>query len=350
MAEKSSQMNNKLCIQCGAQNTYELKNVVRRYEGDGYHFEMSVKIPFCTVCGAPLYDEEIEKDIAERANQKIREQRNIISREEILKILETYNVSQKFLSRLLGWGEITLTRYIGGNYTPNISNSNKLKELKNPYIFQMLMQNFYENGKYEEKEKKALKKAENGVVRQLNELKKIQGKIIDVVNWFLAQSSDEEPVTHLALQKLLYFTQSWSLVLLNTEIFSDDCQAWVHGAVYPEIYKLFKTFKYMPLPKVKIITEFNENELKILEAVKSYYFDVYTAKTLETICHREEPYIRARDGYIEIEPCRTTIDKNSIALYYKYISKEYNINLSHLSNIKRYLNAVLNPQNLCVDV
>lgn len=87
--------------------------------GDGYHFEILVSLPFCKKCGAPIYDEELEKNIVQKANKKIREQQEIITREEILEILETYNISQKFLSKLLGWGEITLTRYLSGNYTPN---------------------------------------------------------------------------------------------------------------------------------------------------------------------------------------------------------------------------------------
>lgn len=334
-------MNNKLCIECGAKNTYELKSVIREYEGNGYHFEMLVNIPFCEICGAPIYDEEIEREIAEKANKKIREQTNIITREEILEILELYNVSQKLLSKLLGWGEITLTRYIGGNYTPNSYNSDRLKELRNPYIFQMLLQNFCEEAGEGEKEKKALKKAESSVAYQLNNLKETHGKIFDVVNWFLARSSEEAPITHLALQKLLYFVQSWSTVLLGEEMFDDNCQAWVHGAVYPKVYEYFKKFKYMPLPQIAEITEFKENEVKVLEAVKKYYFDIYSAKALEEICHRESPYIKAREGYREGELCNTMIDKQHIAVYYNLISQEYNINLSNLSNIKRYLNNII---------
>ena len=166
----------KLCIECGARDTYEFKNTIREYKGNGYHFEMHVNIPFCKICGAPIYDEEIEKEIAEKANEKIREQREIITREEILEILESYRISQKLLSRLLGWGEITLTRYISGNYTPNASNSTRIKELKNPYVFQKLLQNYCDEETIEEKEKKALKKAKSGVLYQLSGLNGIHGK------------------------------------------------------------------------------------------------------------------------------------------------------------------------------
>lgn len=328
------------CFECGTKGSYEFKDTIRVYEGDGYYFEMLVNIPFCETCGAPIYDEELEREIAQKANRKIREQREVITREEILDILKSYNISQKFLSKLLGWGEITLTRYISGNYTPSIANSNKLKELKNPYVFQALLQNYREQ-QFEINEERSLKKAQDKVDYELDKLGKTYSRIFDVANWFLTQSSEEVPVTHLALQKLLYFTQSWGMVLLNREIFKDDCQAWAHGAVYPKVYSLFKRFKYMPLPKMDKVPEFDDDELKVLNAVKQCYFDIYSAKALEEICHREEPYIKARKGCLDGEMCNTIIKKEDIASYYKSISFQYDISLRNISNMKRYLNLIL---------
>lgn len=78
----------KICCECGAKDTYELKSTIREYKGDGYHFELLVDVPFCKICGIPIYDEKLEREIAQKANEKIREQRGIITREEILNILE----------------------------------------------------------------------------------------------------------------------------------------------------------------------------------------------------------------------------------------------------------------------
>lgn len=340
--ERSGEMGKeKICIECGAKDTYEFKDTIRKYQGDGYHFKMSVNVPFCKKCGAPIYDEETEREIAQKANEKIREQRGTITREEILEILDLYNVSQKFLSKLLGWGEITLTRYISGNYTPNAANSSRLKELKNPYVFQMLLQN-YCDGELEKNDEKLLQKAQIGLNHELHKLKDTQGKIFNVVNWFLSQSSEDAPITHLALQKLLYFVQNWSRALIGEGMFCDDCQAWVHGAVYPNVYEVFKQFKYAPLPRVEDSFAFEDQEWKILNAVKEYYFDIYSAKALEEICHRERPYVEARKGIPEGETCHTVIDVGKITSYYKEISKKYNINLLEMSNIKDYLNEILN--------
>ena len=27
----------------------------------------------------------------------------------------------------------------------------------------------------------------------------------------------------------------------------EDCRAWVHGPIYPEVYELFRDFKYNPI-------------------------------------------------------------------------------------------------------
>lgn len=330
----------KICFECGAMDTYELRDTIREYKGEGYSFEMLVRIPFCKVCGAPLYDEELERDIAEKANEKIREQCGIITREEILEILDLYNVSQKFLSKLLGWGEITLTRYISGNYTPNIANSNRMKELKNPYVFQSLLQNF-RNNPLEKNDEKLIKKAQAGVQGVLKDFGEEKGKIFHVVNWFLSQSTEDAPVTHLALQKLLYFVQSWSRILLGDAMFDNDCEAWAHGAVYPIVYSVFRQFKYMPLPSVEESFEFGEREQRILNTVKKYYFDIYSAKALEEICHREQPYIEAREGLSEKEACHKVINAERINSYYESVAKKYNIQLTDMSNIKVYLSIIL---------
>lgn len=130
--------------------------------------------------------------------------------------------------------------------------------------------------------------------------------------------------------------------MADKEIFHDDCQAWAHGAVYPKVYDLFKRFRYMPLPKVYQTAAFDEKELKVLDMVKQYYFDVYSAKALEKICHKEEPYKKAREGCTEGDLCNTIIHKEDIALYYNHISLQYDIKFSNMANIKKYLNLILN--------
>lgn len=334
-------MRNTICFECGSKNEYEYKKIERHYQGEGYDFTLYVDVPFCKKCGAPIVIEEIEESIAEHANEKIRECRGILKKEEISAIISKYDASQKLLSRLLGWGEITLTRYMSGGYTPNAVNSDKLKSLRDPYVLQKIMNDKTEKEREDIGSPSSLIKLQLSVNRELEKMESKAGKIYQIVNWFLNQTSEDNPITHLALQKLLYFSQSWNKVWNGQWLFEDECEAWVHGAVYRNVYDEFKKFRYMPLPKVSTEVRLEEKEIEVLEFVKKYYFDIYSAKTLETICHLEQPYELARKGYHREENCAEILEKKDIETYYTQIAEEYHISKDNQENIKGYLNALL---------
>lgn len=346
MKKGANKMEKLICFECGAKDCYEIKEMEREYEGEGYHFVLKENVPFCKKCGAPMITEELEDKLAERANRKIRECRHIIQREEMLMIVSQYDASQKFISRMLGWGEITLTRYLNSNYTPNIANSNKLKSIKDPYVFKDILEKQIEESEGAILEEVAFVKLITSVNKQIENVENKNGKIYKVVNWFLSQASEENRLTHLTLQKLLYFSQAWNYILNKEWLFQDDCEVLVHGAVYYKVYNDFKKFKYRPLPIVEVETELSEQEIEVLRAVKEYYFDIYTAKTLEKICHLEEPFKNARRGCCDEERSVEIIDKQSIQDYYTKIATMYNVSKDNLDNIGVYLNEMLSGKNL----
>lgn len=326
-----------ICMECFAIDEYEMRKIIRKYEGEGYSFEMEVEVPFCLKCGKELISESIEESIQEKANKIIRERRNIITKEEILEILDKYHTSQKFMSKLLNWGEITLTRYIQGNYTPNQENSNKLKSLKNPYIFQELLNLKYLENKENRLIEKSFVKAQNSVNNELQKIEKEGGKIFSVIHWFLAQSIEEVPITYSVLEKLLYFVQSWSTALNAKWMFEEENQARIHEDIYSKVQEMFQCFGHRPLPKVKSDIGLNDEDIKILELVKMYYYDVYNAKTLEKVFNFEKVC-----KHIEIENLdERIINEEIIRKYYEEIVEKYNISLENTSGIKEYLNQVL---------
>lgn len=56
-----------------------------------------------------------------------------------------------------------------------------------------------------------------------------------------------EEVTPLMLQKLLYIIQGVFMALYKRPIFVEECVAWMHGPVYPDVYELLKDLKYNPI-------------------------------------------------------------------------------------------------------
>jgi uncharacterized phage-associated protein len=51
------------------------------------------------------------------------------------------------------------------------------------------------------------------------------------------QGDESDPLTHLRLQKLLYYAQAWSLVLRDAELFPEEIIAWENGPVVEEVYR-----------------------------------------------------------------------------------------------------------------
>jgi len=77
---------------------------------------------------------------------------------------------------------------------------------------------------------------------------------LDIALWFLAKNHSEEKenltddenyevyegITHLKLQKLLYYAQGIYLALNSEPLFFEDIFAWQHGPVVPEVYDKYK--------------------------------------------------------------------------------------------------------------
>ena len=139
-----------------------------------------------------------------------------------------------------------------------------------------------------------------------------------------------EEVTPLMLQKLLYFIQGTYSALYGKPIFHEDCRAWVHGPVYPEVYDLFRDFKYNPIDDARFAllewTEdvLTEDEKKVINLVLNT-FGMYGGKVLEKITHNEEPWRSARRGYEDGIPSNEILTKDSIRKYYGAVHKRYGI-------------------------
>lgn len=140
----------------------------------------------------------------------------------------------------------------------------------------------------------------------------------DVTNFLLIESRERgEILTNLKLQKLLYYAQAWALVAFNrTPLFHEDFQAWVHGPVLVSQYIRFKDREWRPiiddtLVKPNLDAEIEEHLVEIIDV-----FGVETAVSLELMTHREDPWLKARDGLHMTDPSQKVITKDSMWFYY----------------------------------
>lgn len=91
-------------------------------------------------------------------------------------------------------------------------------------------------------------------------------KIEHTVEYLLEQCED---VTPLALQKALYYIQGFHYAFYGAFPFSEDCEAWVHGPVYREIFEKYRVYRYDPTKK-KVPVDFSgfpSTEKAIMDSV-----------------------------------------------------------------------------------
>lgn len=139
--------------------------------------------------------------------------------------------------------------------------------------------------------------------------------VYDVANWFLSKGE----MTHKKLQKLCYYAQAWCYALKGYRFMDTDFQAWIHGPVSPALWERFKSFGYDPIRiKGSVKNVILPEDVELLEDVWETYGEE-TGNSLETLTHREEPWIEARRGYEPDERCTVVISPEAMAKYYKSI-------------------------------
>jgi uncharacterized phage-associated protein/predicted nucleotidyltransferase len=121
--------------------------------------------------------------------------------------------------------------------------------------------------------------------------------VFDVANYILKISREEseddeyELISHMKLQKLVYFCQGFSLAFLDKPLFTEPIEAWEHGPVCPKLYHLLKGYGASPVTSVvdqeKIALD--ENEKLLVKMVYDAYGQ-YSAAKLRKITHEEGPW------------------------------------------------------------
>lgn len=324
------------CVECREIKPYvlipiEFRKTIRQKE---YNFEI-VKA-YCKVCNSemilPGMLDKREKDIDEQYRKK----ENLVSIDDIKKLMEIYNIGKAPLSLALGFGEITVTRYLQGQVPTKEYSDIICKALESPkFMIDKLKENKNKIG--EMAYNKSLKAA-----KELNKLLSVSEKMLSTISYIFERTCE---ITPLALQKLLYYIQGLYMAMYKQPLYSEDCQAWVHGPVYEKVYEMFKTFRYNPIDDNRFVMfknrfkELTDDEKNIIDLVLET-FGMYSGKTLEKLTHGEKPWKEAREGYLPSETSDVIISKESIRQYFESIAERYDI--SSGNEIRKYIEESLN--------
>lgn len=101
----------------------------------------------------------------------------------------------------------------------------------------------------------------------------------------------ERRVTHIPLQKIVYFCHVWSLIELRRPLVKHKFEAWDYGPVLPYLYREFKIFEHQPINRRATRIEPLDGSNRIVE----YNFDQATSALLDRVT---DFYSQLRAGHL----------------------------------------------------
>jgi uncharacterized phage-associated protein len=115
----------------------------------------------------------------------------------------------------------------------------------------------------------------------------------DVAAYVLARKG---PMSAMKLQKLVYYSQAWSLVWDDAPLFGDRIEAWASGPVCPQLWEHHRGQFELRAPwQWGDPQRLSPDEKATVDAVLDYYAD-RSAQWLSDLTHAERPWAEARRG------------------------------------------------------
>ena len=307
------------CTECRKETEYEIRKRQCVYSIRGKEYNFDIEVAICKECGEEVYLPGLMDRNSKLIDEQYRKAEDLVSIDDIKALMEVYNIGKAPVSLALGFGEITITRYLQGQY-PSAEYSEVIHEaLSNPdFMLDLLKKNREKIGET------AFKKSYSAAMSLKELISSVSEKMLLTISYIFERA---EEVTPLALQKLLYYIQGVYMVNYGKVLFDEDCQAWDYGPVFSKVYNLFSEFKYNPIEDKRFIffknksQKLSKEEKKVIDMVINS-FGMYSGKTLANITHEESPWKDAHEekmfGYSNVK-----ITKKAIRDYFEKEAKKY---------------------------
>ena len=265
--------------------------------------------------GNEIFDRDIEIENDKRLYDIYKKQNNLLTISEIQSIRTKYGLNQKEYAEAIGVGEITVHRFENGSIqTEAIDAIMKLSNDPSNMMF-LIMQNkknltkeLYEKILLKIEELKILKKHALIEIDKNNfsklkfnmaDVNVVAKNIIDMYNkrvdkLVLEYEFIPEYITNLKLQKLLYYVQSYSLLLFNRRVFNEKITAWSYGPVVEKVYQEYKEGHANEITlKDENVEDISEGLRKVIEMVITTYGGIEATELID-FTHGEEPWKKTK--------------------------------------------------------
>ncbi|WP_231961793.1 Panacea domain-containing protein [Algibacter lectus] len=120
----------------------------------------------------------------------------------------------------------------------------------------------------------------------------------------------------MKLQKLVYYSQAWSLVWDDKPLFDSKIEAWVDGPVVPDLYQEHKGKFTVSIDDFNgDVSNLSSDNISTIDEVLKAYSDK-NAQWLSDLTHMEDPWLNARKGLLGSQRGNNEITLDSMGEYY----------------------------------
>ena len=324
------------CTECRRETSYTLKKIKINQTIREKKYTFEITAAFCNECGGEMGIPGLMDYNMKEIDEQYRKAEEVITVEDIERLMKLYNIGKAPLSLALGFGEVTITRYLAGQVPSKEYSDIMLHALASAsYMKELLDQNREKIGET------AYKKAYTAATQLENLYVAVPVELLAVIAYIFSALHE---VTPLTLQKLLYYIQGNYAAIYDKPLFDAPCEAWVHGPVYRNVYNLFRDFKYNPIDDDRFVP-LKESALPLTPEAKEVVdrvldtFGMYSGKVLESITHKKTPWLDARKGFLPDETSHAEISLDAMKAYFKKVDEKYNIRTE--DGLREYISKML---------
>lgn len=316
-----------ICPYCEDVKDVEVVNATEDIKVKGELIEVPVTYYKCSVCGGNFDDPKAGGDPLEKAYMEYRSRHGMLQPWELKDFRKRHGLTQSEISRLLGWGQVTLNRYENGALQDeahdkearlamdprNLINliektPSALSDRKKELLLESLRREEEETFSFERIFEERFGKYE---ANELSGYKRLDvSRVLNAILFFCKRGDFKTKVN-----KLLFYADFSHFRENTTSITGARYAHATHGPVPDNYERYFAELIGNNLLKVeevpcgsdhiaeKLITIstpdlfslFSENEVKTLITVKEFFKD-YTATAIRDFSHKEKGYQETADG------------------------------------------------------
>lgn len=137
--------------------------------------------------------------------------------------------------------------------------------------------------------------------------------VLDVADFVLRSAG---PMTAWKLQKLVYYSQAWSLVWDEHPLFPERIEAWANGPVCPDLYDRHRGQFNVSTISGGDASKLDAAGVETVVAVIKYY-GPRSAQELSDLTHSERPWLETRGDLPPGASCNKEIPHALMAEFYE---------------------------------